>query len=406
LQERRWDVSTAIVDVDIQQLPVDLRLDEGRDEALVLIRVGDRPVGQVVVPVRAGLVHGDDLRDAVVCAGGWLLWEAWLHDHLKWSEALGIDSAPSEATVAICTRDRPDHLRRCLAAVASMPDDGQEVLVVDNCPSTDASRRVVQEYPEVRYVVERRPGLDIARNRALRESHGKVVAFTDDDALPDRGWLRALLRNFADPLVLGVTGLTMPMELETQAQRWFEKRATFCRGFKRTVFDWHNVNPLGAGRVGAGANLAIRKSAFDLVGPFDERLDAGTPTCSGGDNDMLCRILAAGYRVVYDPAALNWHCHRREWTEVRRTLYGYGVGVSAFWTKRFACDRELSVPKLGARWFWRRHVRGLAASLLGRPGSGPVALVVAELWGCLVGPLAFMKSHWKSRGDVHSHATS
>src|SRR6266567_2037807 len=83
-----------------------------------------------------------------------------------------------------------------------------------------------------------------------------IVAFNDDDALPDPNWLRVLLRNFADPLVVCVTGLTMPMELETEAQEWFERCSSFVRGFTRTVYDQTRLHPLAAGKVGAGANMA------------------------------------------------------------------------------------------------------------------------------------------------------
>jgi len=383
---------TAVLDLDLQHLPPAITVPGSYGRALILIRLRGHPVGQVVLPVIGGRIGGAKLRDALVDAAGRTLWERWLHDWLGWEEARATNAAPPTATVAVCTRDRPEDLRRCLEAIMRLPDDGQEVLIVDNCPSTEMTRCLVESYGRVRYVREERPGLDVARNRALREARHEVVAFTDDDTVPDRGWLRALLRNFDDPLVLCVTGLTMPLELETKAQEWFERYSAFGRGFGRTIFDQKRISPLAAGRVGAGANMAFRRSVIELVGPFDEALDAGTLTRSGGDTEMFSRILAAGYRIVYDPAVLNWHRHRRTWEELRQTLYGYGVGVYALWTRHLLFERELTVLKLAWGWFRHTQLPALVRSLLQRPGSIPLDLLLAELRGCATGPWAYLSS--------------
>jgi glycosyltransferase involved in cell wall biosynthesis len=320
------------------------------------------------------------------------LWEQWVHDYLGWQDARAADNAPGKATVAICTRDRPEDLRHCIEALVHLADDGHELLVVDNCPSTDATLELTDGLDCVRYVREDRPGLDIARNRALREAKHTVVAFIDDDAIPDPGWLPALLRNFGDPLVLCVTGLTMPLELETKAQEWFERHSTFERGFKRTVFESTRHNPLATGVIGSGVNMALCQSVLECVGPFDEALDAGTPTRSGGDIDMFSRILTKGYRIVYDPAAVNWHRHRRTREELRQTLYGYGAGVYAAWTRSLFIEGELTVPKLAWRWFRHKQLRALVRSLLRQPGSIPFELLFAELCGCVAGPRAYLSS--------------
>jgi GT2 family glycosyltransferase len=383
---------TAVLDLDLQQLPPAITVPGSYGRALILIRLRGHPVGQAVLPVIGGRIGGAELRDALVDAADRTLWKRWLHDWLGWEEAWATNAAPPTATVAVCTRDRPEDLRRCLEAIMRLPDDGQELLVVDNCPSTDATRHLVEDCGRVRYVREDRPGLDIARNRALREAKHEIVAFTDDDAMPDPNWLRALLRNFDDPLVLCVTGLTMPLELETKAQEWFERHSPFGRGFTRVVWDSTKLSPSASGRVGAGVNMALRRSTLEHIGPFDEALDAGTPTHSGGDNEMFSRILAAGYRIVYDPAALSWHRHRYTWSELRRTFYGYGVGVYAAWTRSLLVEGELSGLKLA--WNWLRHsqLRALARALLKRRKTMPLDLILAELCGCIAGPRAYLSS--------------
>ena len=393
---------TAVLDLDLDHIPAELTGIHGYPRALIMTRFHGCPVGQVAVSLRDGGLAGDALRRAVFDALDWSFWERWLHAYLGWSPGDRITPSPVTATVAVCTRDRPEDLRRCLEALMRLPDDGQEVLVIDNAPATEATRRLVSEYPRARYVLEPRPGLNVARNRALREARHEIVAFTDDDAGPDPGWLRALLRNFQDDLVLAATGLTMPLELETEAQEAFERHTPFGRGFRRTVFDGLAHDPLSVGRVGAGANMALHRLTLDLVGPFDEALDGGTPTRTGGDHEMFSRILAAGYRIVYDPAALSWHRHRRTREELRRTLFGYGTGVYAMWTRSLLQAGEWGVLKRAAGWFVQDQLPAVVRALLRRPGSTPLDLLLAELRGCLTGPGAYLASRRRLRGRAET----
>jgi GT2 family glycosyltransferase len=398
LHVRKGDktLPTAVLDLDLQQLPPAITVPERYHRALILIRLRGRPVGQALLPVVGGRVGGDNLRDELMYAADSAFWEQWLRDYLGWREERGTNSTPPVATVGVCTRDRPEDLRRCLEALMRLPDDGQELLVIDNCPSTDATRRLVEGYGGVRYVREDRPGLDIARNRALREAKHEIIAFTDDDAAPDPGWLRALLRNFDDPLVLCATGLTMPLELETEAQECFQRLGGLGRGFKRTVFDSTKYDPLEGWVAGAGVNMALRRSVLQYVGPFDEALDVGTPTHGGGDTEMFARILAAGYRIVYDPEALSWHRHRSTWEELRRQLYGYELAGFAVWTRSLLFEGELGALNQACDWIWRES-RTLTHSLLRRPGNTPLGLVLARFHGAAVGPWIYLYSRWRLR---------
>ena len=107
---------------------------------------------------------------------------------------------------------------------------------------------------------------------------------------------------------------------------------------------------------------------------------------------MFTRILAAGYRIVYDPAALNWHRHRRTRREVRRTLYSYGVGLYAGWTKRLLSEGDATVFRTACGWFWRDQLPVLMSSLLRRPDSVPLDLPLAQLYGCALGPWIYLFS--------------
>lgn len=386
---------TAVLDVDLAAPPEFLTLDEGYDGALVLIRWEGHPIGAVRIAVAGSRVDTDTVVAAAQREFPDTYWEHWLSSRLD--PPPRAQTRVPAATVAVCTRDRPDDLASCLESIRCLPDDGQEVLVVDSCSTTDATARVATDAPGVRYVRAHRAGLDVARNVALREAKHEIVAFCDDDARVDREWLRELLSNFDDPCVLAVTGLTMPLELETAAQECFEQFSPFGRGFQRRVHDMRTIDVLDAGALGAGANMALRRSAVSLVGSFDEALDAGTPTRSGGDTDMFRRILSRGYRVVYEPGALSWHRHRRTWRELVDVEYGYGVGVYAYFTAALF-DGELRVPARVTRGLREWHLPELVASLTGREDAAPRDTTVAFSRGSLVGPV----SYWRARRAARS----
>jgi cellulose synthase/poly-beta-1,6-N-acetylglucosamine synthase-like glycosyltransferase len=232
----------------------------------------------------------------------------------------------------------------------------------------------------------------------MREATTPVVAFTDDDAAPEPAWLGHLLRPFEDPRVFCTSGLTLPFELETPAQEWFERFSPFGRGFDRVVFDGMRDDPIAVAGIGAGVNMAVRRSVLQRVGEFDEALDAGTPTRSGGDHEMFGRILAAGYRIVYEPRAVSWHNHRRTWADLRATLQGYGVGVYAVWTRRLIYEHELGVLRHAFRWLCYAQLPRLWGALRNGPDSAPLDLVLAELRGCMAGPPAY----WKARRQVRA----
>ena len=387
----------AVLDLNLENLPSQIDNLKGYDRALCLLRFRAKPVGQKILPVQNEQIIIKEFYHELVEAAGYRLPTHWLHQYLDWNNRKVKGFKPPKATIAICTRDREQDLKRCLNALIKLPDDGQEVLVIDNCPSTNETQQLVETYPGVRYICEPRPGLNIARNRALQEAKHEIVAFTDDDAVPDTTWLRALVSNFDNPLVLCVTGLTMPLELETEAQEAFEKYSPFNKGFTKKLYSSNTCNPLATGNVGAGANMALRKTVQQSVGFFDEALDAGTPTQSGGDHEFFARILIGGFSIVYEPEALSWHRHRRTWKETRKAVEGYGTGVYAFWTRTLFVEREFSILKFPWDWFRHEQLPNLVRAIIRRPNAQPLSLVLAELKGCYVGPWAYFLSKRRLR---------
>ena len=110
------------------------------------------------------------------------------------------DSEPKtlpSVCVVICTRDRPNQLRRTLVSLQVQKQSPEEILVVDNAPSDEQTKALVtQEFSGVRYVRESLQGLNFARNRGLAETSQDIVAFIDDDAVAEPDWVEYIQKMF------------------------------------------------------------------------------------------------------------------------------------------------------------------------------------------------------------------
>jgi hypothetical protein len=110
-------------------------------------------------------------------------------------------------------------------------------------------------------------------------------------------------------------------------------------------------------------------------------LDVGTPVRGGGDSDIFRRILAAGYRIIYDPDALNWHRHMRAWKGLRRQVNGYESADFAVWARSLLMEGELEALAQSGNWL-RRELPALVSALLQKPGSAPPDLAIVRLLRC------------------------
>lgn len=242
------------------------------------------------------------------------------------------------ASVIVSTHERTDQLARCLPALLAQHYPHYEIIIVDNAPTTNATAELVQQtyghIAHLRYVREDIPGLSVGLNRGITEARGEILAFTDDDVQVDSYWLLHLASAFhlAND-VKCVTGLVLPQELETPAQIWFEEFGGFGKGFERRIYnmtDHRSAEPLypyTAGRFGTGACMAFRPDFLKSVGGFDSALHTGM------DIAAFFQVVRQGHTLVYEPAAIVRHLHRRSYSELEKQLYSYGVAATAYLTK-------------------------------------------------------------------------
>jgi O-antigen biosynthesis protein len=379
-----------------------------------LVRLHGAPLGWVRLPLANGCCSAAALSKAILEQHSWPIIRHLvadglhaplgarglrLEDLLEQPHPRYIGTFPT-VTVAVCTRERVADMARCLEALVQLEYPALELLVVDNAPRSEATQQLVSRYPQVRYVREPRPGVSWARNRAISEAGGQIVAFTDDDVVVDAGWVAALARVFAENAeVMAVTGLVAPYELETEPQQLFEQHGGFGRGFER---QWHRLDITtdkqkaghhGAGKFGTGANMAFRRSVFQRIGPFDPALGVGTPTNGGEDLEMFFRLLQEGYTLIYEPEALVWHRHRRDYASLRSQIANNGVALFAYYVRSCLAypDQREAYTRLACWWLWRWHVKRLLKSLL-RPQRFPRDLIIAEFMGCFAGLTRYHKS--------------
>jgi GT2 family glycosyltransferase len=312
-------------------------------------------------------------------------------------------------SVLVSTRDRPKRMAACLRSLLALDYPRYEIIVVDNAPSTSATADLIQQncghLPQVRYLREDRPGLSWGRNRGLAEAKGEIVAYTDDDVMVDVHWLAGILEGFrVTENVACVTGLILPVELETLAEAQVEHYGGYNKGFNRRIFDLGEnrprslIYPFAAGTFGAGANMAFKTSALRAMGGFDTALGTGTPTHGGEDLAAFFQVITGGYRLVYEPASLIYHLHRQDNAEFRRRMGANGIGLAAYLTKCMFDDPkrvfEIAVKApsglshlSSSRW----------TKQSGNQASYPRELVYLEVKGILYGPIAYIRSCWRAR---------
>ncbi len=393
----------------------------GRAHALV--RLDGTPIGFADVP----LTEGRARPAAIAAAVGTSLGNA-IGDELKRLglgsqmltsagivEAAGLHPAPAATplvSVIICTRDHPEQFGRAMDSVLAIDYPNFELIVIDNAPSDDGTRTLVERRadPRVHYFLEPIGGLGRARNRGLVEADGEIIAFTDDDVEVDAGWINGLLEGFANGSKVGlVTGIVVSTALENEFQQYFDDQVQWSDNFAARLYDLgenradHVMYPYASGMLGTGANFAMSAAAVSEIGPFDEALGAGMPTRGGEDLDYFLRMLTTNdWQVSYEPRALVWHHHRSDEPALRAQMFGYGSGAMAYGFKT-ALDPHHSLTIIAklAHMLQRRLAGDNSYSF--ETGHGELRKIQRD--GLLRGPWLYIKSRWQIRGRAPAART-
>lgn len=256
-----------------------------------------------------------------------------------------VSAGAPRASVVVCTYNRAQVLGRCLDALRRQDYPEFEVVVVEG-PSTDGTAEVLKRFVDVKRVRNPERNLSVSRNIGIAASVGDVVAFIDDDAVPEPRWLRSLVAAFDDPTVGAAGGDVFgPGGDHLQFSNGILSRSGFVVAHQDSPDDRNDPGDSWCNTL-MGTNAAFRRDVLDEVGGFDENYEY-----YHDEADLCARVIDAGHRVEHRPAAVVWH--------------GFEPGTS----RRSAYDVDFTVVVKNTIYFslghnaWRRRPWRIAEPL-------------------------------------------
>ena len=254
-----------------------------------------------------------------------------------------------KVSVIVCTYNRCALMREAILSLLEQDIDknSYEIIVVDN-NSTDDTKHVVEEIskgemPVLKYIREDRQGLSYARNRGAREASGEIVAYIDDDAIAEKGWLKGLLdvyRNFPDAGIVG--GRIDPVWLHEKPS-WITKNMEVAY----TILNYGNeIKEISFPKTPFGANLSVKRDVFLSLGGFSTQLGRKAASLISNEELYLCYLVEQNdKKLYYTPNAVVHHKVFPERLN-RRFLFkrAYAQGIS-----NILLERELKQNQ-GVSW--------------------------------------------------------
>lgn len=199
-------------------------------------------------------------------------------------------------SVIVCTRNGAKRIASCLKAIASLAGGPFETIVVNDGSKDETAKVVAKKFPNVRLINLSPSGLSAARNIGAEHATGEILAYTDDDCLPDLEWLVRLDRAFANPSVAAAGGPNLP----PRACSTEEAIVNAAPGAPSHVL----IDDTRAEHL-PGCNIAVRRSVFYEIGGFNPAFET-----AGDDVDFCWRLHDANHELAFVPGAFVWH-HRR-----------------------------------------------------------------------------------------------
>ena len=215
--------------------------------------------------------------------------------------------SPPLVSVIIPTFNRSDMLRQAVTAACkqTLPRDQYEIIVVDNA-STDDTRDVVGKLrsstqTSITYVHESRPGLHWARHAGASAAQGKILAFIDDDCLPEPDWLASLSQAY-DEFQPDAAGGKILI-------RWDSPPPTWVITYE-AVLGRLDLGPqprfLKEDEFINGGNFSILRDRLFEIGGFNPD-QIGSYLIGDGETGLCRKIHAAGWKMLWVPSAMVWH---------------------------------------------------------------------------------------------------
>lgn len=233
------------------------------------------------------------------------------------------------ASVVVVSRHRPRWLVRCVTALGQLSYPACEIVVV-TCPLGKAALSVPGSAPPMRVLTLDDPNIAKARNLGIAHAAGEIVAFLDDDAVPEPTWLHHLTAAFADISVSQAGGTTLGrngISVQHAAARVdllgvshpVEAPGDHPSLIHAEQAAWPRLH---------GTNMAFRRKLLIDLGGFDERFGFYLD-----DTDMSLRVARSGGQTAYCPSAVVHHASApgpnrwRDRTPRSASQIGYSAGA-------------------------------------------------------------------------------
>jgi len=267
----------------------------------------------------------------------------------------------------IPTFNTMDHVRAAVESVRRFGSDTVEIVVVDDASSDDTVTVLRRDHPSVLIVSNpRNLGFTASANRGMARATGEIVVLLNSDAELLSGSLEAVVGAFSDIRDLAVAGaeLTYPDGSPQwsggrfPSAAWLFALTSGCAVQAARIPGYRRIKRPGAGRTGrvdwvTGAALAVRRSTWNELGPFDERY-----RFYAQDMDFCRRVTDRGLQVRIIPGFRALHHHGATIGAARGSTDS--ANPELLWTDllRFVALHD------GARSFRRcRHLMVLGARL-------------------------------------------
>lgn len=290
-------------------------------------------------------------------------------------------------SVIVCT-NRPAHAVRSVETIVEQGHAVSEIIVVDDCPLVSpVLAELAARRDGVRVVRNEVRGLSVARNTGWRAACADWVVYVDDDVLPDPGWATAMAVAIAAHPGAEIVSCDVrgPANIRAEGLVVSEHRVD-----RAAVYGGRWTKPW---LIGLTSCLAVKRTALERLGGFDERLGPGRPDFpSAEDMDLNYRFLRDGGTAYASPVPTATH---EQWRPVE-DLTGHFRGYMAGWTG-FATKHIRQGDLIGGAWLWGLGVIDFArmlASALRRRSRLRLCVALAKGRGLVRGTVAGLGRRW------------
>ena len=246
-------------------------------------------------------------------------------------------------SVVVCSYNGARTIQDTLDGLSRLDYPDFEIIVVDD-GSRDATATIARRY-DCRLIQTPNRGLASARNAGLAAATGEIVAYIDDDAYPDRHWLRYLAASFMSTSHAGVGG----PNIAPPGDGFIADCVARAPGGPIHVL----LSDREAEHI-PGCNMAFRKECLEAIGGFDPQFRT-----AGDDVDVCWQLQERGWTLGFHPAALVWHHRRNSVRTYWKQQIGYGRAEAMLerkWPEKYNGPGHV-------RWAGRMYGLGLTALL-------------------------------------------